>query len=114
MMKIKTKITLKNIFYYFQGNLRYRLYYSKHFKWLVRKHIQEQYLYRVNAMREECFNTGSCVVCGCQTTHLQFANKPCEGNCYIKMLNKKDWENIKKRVILDLKPRQVLSTSKGK
>ena len=87
---MKNNVTLKNIFYYFQGHLRYKLYYSR-FKFLVRKHIREQYEYRIGVMDRECYWNGYCKICGCKTTHLQFADKPCEGNCYPKMLNKKDW-----------------------
>ena len=46
---MKNNVTLKNIFYYFQGHLRYKLYYSR-FKFLVRKHIREQYEYRIGVM----------------------------------------------------------------
>ena len=87
---MKAKINLKNVIAYCQGNIRYRLYYSK-FNWLIPNHVIEQIKARIFSMNLECYNSGSCNLCGCRTTHLQMANKPCEGNCYPKMLNRKDW-----------------------
>lgn len=46
-------------------------------------------------MNSECYTQGSCVKCGCQTTHLQMANKKCDGDCYPPMMNKVLWENFK-------------------
>lgn len=88
--KMKSKITVKNIISYVQGNIRYRLYYSR-FRFLIREHIREQYEYRIRVMKKECYESGNCVICGCKTTNLQFANKPCDGNCYPRMMSKKEW-----------------------
>jgi hypothetical protein len=33
-----------------------------------------------------------CIKCGCDTTALQMANKACVGECYPKMMNKKEWK----------------------
>lgn len=84
-----------DVFDYLRGNYRYRVYYSKHFKWLMRKHIREQIDYRINMMKPECYKSGSCVVCGCTTTHLQMANKQCEGSCYEPMLSKDHWKKVR-------------------
>ena len=43
-------------------------------------------------MKEECLLRGHCVKCGCKTTHLQFANKACDGKCYPAMMSKKKWK----------------------
>ncbi len=86
----------KDAWYYIQGNIRYKLWYSK-YSWLIRKHIREQIDMRIKSMNRECYNSGSCIKCGCKTTHLQMCNKACEGNCYPGMMNKKDWEETKKR-----------------
>gem|GEM_PF-4437539 len=51
-------------------------------------------------MDKQCYNDGSCKECGCRTTALQMANKACDGFCYPKMLNKKDWQFLN----TDLKP----------
>lgn len=91
---------INNIFAYIQGNIRYHLYYSKHFKFLIRKHIREQIEYRINSMNRECYSNGSCIKCGCSTTHLQMADKKCEGSCYpIMISNKGVWEFWKKSKI---------------
>jgi len=80
---------IKDVFYYFQGNLRYWAYYNSPF--LIRKHILEQIDFRIKVMNQECFNSGSCIKCGCKTTALQMCDKSCEGNCYPPMMNSWDW-----------------------
>lgn len=89
------EISIKNIFYYIQGNIRYKLYYSE-YKFLIRKHIQEQIYCRINSMDIECYNTGQCKICGCKTTALQMCDKKCDKPCYPRMLNKKEWLQTKK------------------
>ena len=88
---------MKKIIDWFQGWYRYTLYYSKDIikidlSWLIRKHIREQIEIRINSMNKECYNSGSCIECGCATTALQMANKACEGNCYPTMFSKNEWE----------------------
>jgi hypothetical protein len=85
------KITLGNIKAYIQGNLRYRLFYSKWLSWLLPLHIFEQISYRLFVMNKECYNNGECVKCGCSTPQLQMANKACHGKCYPIMMNRTDW-----------------------
>ena len=92
---MKHKITFKNIIAYIQGNIRYKLYYSK-FNWLIRKHIREQIICRIKSMDKRCFEQGFCIACGCKTTHLQMADKSCDNLCYPRMLDKKKWEFLKK------------------
>ena len=91
----KAKPTLKNITAYIQGNLRYKLYYSK-FAFLIRPHIREQIEARIKSMDKQCYDEGQCKLCGCQTTALQMADKACDKPCYPSMLNKKDWNWLKK------------------
>jgi hypothetical protein len=91
---LKFEYSIKDIIDFFRGNIRYWFYY--HNKFFIRKHILEQIEYRVSVMDRECYNSGSCKICGCNTIHLQMANKSCEGNCYPKMMNKKDWRKLKK------------------
>ena len=98
-MENKEKITLKNIFYFIQGHIRYELYYSK-FVWLIRNHIREQIEARINSMNKECYNQGSCIKCGCKTTHLQMSNKACKGLCYPSMMNKRKWNLLKNKKIV--------------
>ena len=93
----KAKPTLKNIIAYIQGNLRYRLFYSN-FAFLIRPHIREQIEIRINSMDKQCYDEGQCKICGCQTTHLQMANKACDKFCYPSMLNKEQWYVINKNL----------------
>ena len=53
-------------------------------------------------MDPECYEEGYCKMCGCNTTALQMADKPCNKPCYPKMMGKKDWENFKKENKINL------------
>jgi hypothetical protein len=46
-------------------------------------------------MDKECYENGSCKMCGCNTTALQMADKACPKPCYPKMMGKKEWEKFK-------------------
>lgn len=112
----KEKITIKNIYYVIQGYIRYYLYYwksnynytNRFVKWifllplhkLISTHIREQITIRINSMKKECYNNGSCTECGCRTTHLQMANKKCLGDCYPAMQSKKNWNLLKNKKIV--------------
>lgn len=67
-------------------------YYNTKFQWLIRKHIREQIDYRISVMKKECYINGECTECGCETPALQMTNKPCKGNCYPSMMNRKNWK----------------------
>lgn len=94
-----------DMWHYIVGNYRYKLYYSKDSKGVVRgygskhplmrKHIWEQIKYRIRHMDEECYSSGQCKHCGCATTNLQMSNKRCEGICYPTMMGKTDWNRFK-------------------
>lgn len=88
------EINTENVYSYFLGWYRYQLYY-RFGKKLIRNHILEQIEYRIKVMNEECFNSGSCVECGCSTTALQMCNKSCDGNCYGPMLPRREWQKFK-------------------
>ena len=95
-MRVSRKqINVRNVIAYMQGNVRYKLYYHPLLRYLIPSHIREQIEFRINSMNRECYNTGSCVKCGCATTALQMANKPCEGNCYPVLVNRKTWKFFK-------------------
>lgn len=91
---MKSKINFKNIIAYIQGKCRYYFYYSSK-KRFIRKHIREQIEARINSMNKTCFYNGTCVSCGCVTTALQMANKPCNEACYPPMFTKKSWKDFK-------------------
>lgn len=92
---MKAKVNLKNMFYYMQGNLRYKLFYSK-FAFLLNKHIREQIEVRIKSMDKQCYMDGQCKICGCETTALQMANKACDKPCYPSMLSRNKWGSLKK------------------
>lgn len=91
------KYSLSDILDYLRANVRYKIYYSGVSILLMTEHIREQIDFRINIMMDkECYNSGSCKVCGCTTTHLQMANKMCEGKCYPTMMTKWEWEMFKR------------------
>lgn len=94
--------SIKNIYYYLQGNFRHILFYSN-FAFLIRKHILEQINSRVLSMKKECYDTGSCVKCGCGTIELQMCNKACKGLCYPEMQSKKKWNILKRHGVINSK-----------
>lgn len=94
LKKLKeSKHPIRDMMAYIQGNVRYKLYYSK-WQCLIRKHIKEQIDFRIKVMDRECYNNGSCKICGCETTALQMANKPCDKPCYPRMYSKKVWKEV--------------------
>lgn len=95
---MKAKINIKNIISYITGNIRYYLFYSKRLYILIPKHIREQINMRIEQMDQDCYNQGSCLVCGCETPHLQMADKACDKPCYPTMMNREDWKRFKKEV----------------
>jgi len=88
------KVTIKNIVDYIQGNIRYKLYYSR-FYWMISSCVLHQIEVRINSMNKTCYSQGSCIMCGCKTTALQMSNKSCDNPCYPRMLTKKELESIK-------------------
>lgn len=98
------EVKMIDIWYYFQGMYRYRIYYNSKLQGVViRVHIREQITYRIKIMNRECYNSGSCIKCGCMTTALQMCDKVCDGNCYPEMMNKKSWEEYKRGKVIILK-----------
>ena len=94
---LKGEIPLSDVYYYFQGHLREKLYYSK-CKFLIRKHIQEQFEYRMKVMDKDCYLAGQCKICECSIPALTFCNKVCYGSCYPVMMSKSNWNNFKKTI----------------
>lgn len=95
-------ITLANIWHFLRGTVCYHLYY-RGYSWLIPRYIRDQFEWRVRVMRRECYESGSCVECGCRTTALQFSSKACSGGCYPPMMGSESWDRFKAGcpVILD-------------
>jgi hypothetical protein len=86
------KKKIRDAWAYTQGNIRFKLYESTYFKWLLRTHIRQQIEYRMTQIKKECFVKGSCVHCGCAVPQLQMADKTCPGKCYPRMMGRSAWE----------------------
>lgn len=98
----KGNVELKDVYYYIQGNIRYKIYYSK-FSFLIRRHILDQINFRISVMKKECYDNGECIMCGCATTALQMCNKKCDGECYPSMMNNKMWNKFKSGKLIKVK-----------
>lgn len=112
---MSAKVNLKNVKSYIVGNIRYKLYYSSYFYKLIFSHIREQIKLRLENMDKECFNEGSCKLCGCVTPALQMSNKACDKPCYPGMMNRKNWERFKTgRLHFDKETKMMWWLKKGR
>lgn len=100
-----TQSDFKQKWNYFLAQFRYWAYNSGR-KYLIRKHILEQYRWRLIKMDPQCYINGECKICSCNTTQLQFSNLACEKPCYPAMMTKGVWLNYKreKNIILNPEP----------
>lgn len=100
MIKIKGR-PIKDVWHYFVGNYRYKVFYSGVLScWLLRSHIKQQIIFRFDYVPIECWESGSCKECGCQVPHLQMAHKSCDADCYPELMNKEAWHDFKNNRII--------------
>lgn len=64
------------------------------------KHVKEQIIWRRGEVLKkcpECWEKGRCIYCGCFILGKTEADMACEeeGQCYPKMMNKKQWKEFK-------------------
>lgn len=85
------KLTSSNIKGYFQGLLRLEDFFTK----TLDATTEEQFLYRISVMNIACISNGMCP-CKCEVPAKQMDDRPCELNCYPKMMDKESWTNFKK------------------
>ena len=112
---IKGEASLIDIYYYFQGHLRQHLFYSPN-KYMIRKHIQEQLVWRLMQVKKhslECYTAAQCKHCGCDIPALTFSNKSCHGDCYPLIMSKSKWNDYKKEMLL-MSGKQVKKTNPAK
>lgn len=86
---------IKKIKWFIQGNRRKALM-NTWFQWCLPKHIIEQYKYRLENAKSQCLKNGECIACGCKMPAVLLADKGCKRGCYLRMMNKQDWNNYKK------------------
>jgi hypothetical protein len=100
-----------DMWHYIVGNYRYFFYYggtlsrkSGIISWLrkqvLREYIKEQIAFRIHVMKQECYDNGECIMCGCSTTQLQMCAKTCDDNCYPPLLSKDNWYFFKRGVLM--------------
>jgi hypothetical protein len=93
---LKSHNKLHDSFNYSLAHYRYYLYYHNSLHFLLRTHIRQQITFRIAIMNQRCYNNGSCIHCGCQTTQLQMSNHTCEGKEYPPLLSAPSWNLFKK------------------
>lgn len=79
---------------YLIGNIRWFLFFLN--PKLIRSHILEQFNFRKESC-PECTNSYETKCCGCDTPAVFFGPEGCKFGRYPKLLNKKDWNNFKRR-----------------
>ena len=89
------KSITKSIFWYLQGNSRYKICSTRILKYLVPKYIREQISIRENSVDIICKTNGSCKECGCAIPQLQYADTNCNAHCYPHMLDKTTFTLLK-------------------
>lgn len=82
-----------NVWYFIQGNIRYRLYYS--FPFLFSPRFKSMIEERYKLANPECMATGECIACGCDMPNLLFANKQCKAKCYPSFREQRNMRKIK-------------------
>lgn len=81
----------RDVFYFLQGYTRY--YLVRFFGWgVLRWHIGDQIIARALSADRRCVNGGRCVICGCHTPALFYADKACDRPCYPMMMNERKWK----------------------
>lgn len=79
---------------YIVGNLRWFCY--RYMPWFIRSYVVEQFEYRKEACKE-CANSYETRCCGCSVPAVFLSFKECRLGKYPELLNKKEWENFKRR-----------------
>lgn len=92
---MKAKMTPSNIKGFLQGNIR-KILDSVNY---LPEHIKEQWIFRIGMMDESCLINKQCP-CECKVPEKQLEDRPCENNCYTKMLSKEDWIVFKSQIDL--------------
>lgn len=86
------KITLKNIKYYIEGNIKMlgdKMY-------LLPEHEKEQVAYRAMICKDECVKLGYCVYCGCDIPGKLYVKDSCNGGeRFPDLMPKPEWEQYK-------------------
>ena len=93
---MKGEYTVSDVMNYFIGMSRYQLY--TYLPFLVMPYIRKQIELRFRMMDKDCYNNGSCKLCGCEVPHLQMANKSCDKPCYPPIMSRYDWKHFKVEV----------------
>ena len=90
-----SKINLKNIKSYIQGNLRY------HFKTILPlpDHLKEQYYYRLYKCKDDCLKSSKqlCEGCGCPVIKKAFASESCNLERFPNFLSGSKWREYKEQ-----------------
>lgn len=86
-----SKINIKNIKSYIQGNFRYHTQSIKP----LPDHLKEQYYYRLYKCKDDCLITGECIKCSCPTEKKAFATDSCNEERFPRFLSGGEWKKYK-------------------
>jgi hypothetical protein len=101
------KITLKNIFSFFEGNLK--LYLDQ---WdALPEHEKEQVAYRLEICKDDCVKQGKCVYCGCKVPGKLYSRWSCNNNeRFPGIMTPQKWEEYKKENNIEI---EIFGNKKG-
>jgi hypothetical protein len=89
---MKPKVTLKNILYFIEGNIKML---GDTFN-LLPEHEREQVMWRSQICAEDCMKYGYCVYCGCSVPGKLYVNDSCNsGERFPNLMTRVEWEKYK-------------------
>jgi len=88
---MKSKITIKNIKQYLEGNTQRVLEELK----LQPEHIQEQIAYRRLQCKDDCAISKQCIKCGCDFKGKTSVFESCNPERFPDLMNRVEWELYK-------------------
>jgi hypothetical protein len=93
MEKNKSKINLKNIKSFLEGNLQLGLEELG----LQPLHIQEQIAYRRLICKDDCAVNNACIKCGCDFKGKTSVKESCNQDRFPDLMSKVEWEQFKQQ-----------------
>jgi hypothetical protein len=91
------KITLRNVYAVIQAWFRKKRRSLGGFD--LPDYMYEQIIWRrvqVIIKSPKCWESGSCIQCGCEILGKTMEDRGCEGKCYPEMMNAENWEIYKR------------------
>lgn len=86
-----SKINLKNIKSYIEGNIKY--VYNKYIG--LDDYLKEQIERRLIKCKDDCVVTGKCIICGCPTEKKALVKESCNPDRFPDLMTEEEWNIYK-------------------